>query len=845
MRFAYIEICGLRSWGNAPQRITLGNDLAVIYGENSQGKTGLAEALEFLLSGTISRRTLGGGSPGEFHGSLRNAHIGRSATPYVEVGLQGEMNPERALRRTLDRDFSGATDCSSTLTLDGIVIDSARDAGLHLSDPPLVAPILFEHALRYAVSAKPSERADYFKATLEMSDLEVIRTEIERAIAEHRSAARPEILVELEGLKSNEQFSAALALVDTFGHDSIDVALLACLTGITDKIEGATPTNLSEAAHIVSQELETRLGNRLPVGALTVPARALPPVSSAAPKELSTQLLIATARYNIACTSLSDSVRKNLSLFRSALALDRISNLNPGESEDCPLCLTPTAINAARVVAMQKVLADSEALTASISLAEVAIGSLRTQIEAVRSRASTELPDAADWDPGERDAFSLGVAALGGDASAADSTLASILEQAAAAKELDRTSQALLEQLDNVKRSIRDSTIIDEPTTQAIVVGVGELSMRSELFDNTQALAAATALELRKSLDSLLTDATDTAQWRPLLEIVARVDECRAQLSAEQRRISAESRAVRAASLIEAAIRTILDKKLSRMEAEIQKWWELLRPDELTTFNRLSRKGTGKRYLDLTAALSPSPGEDAVIRNALAVLSTSQLNALGLSAFLARSILTDAPIVILDDPVPGSDREHRNTFAGPVMAALLDAGRQVLLTSHDGELVRAIQTIHAHRGIEEFSVALQDPRVGSQVVTTGDDFERLMLDAQSQMTSPLVQNRRSAGNSLRIATERLAKHIIVEGLRRDGNSSVSITDYERKNLSHLRPLVIGYCKEPNEPGEWLTLARILNDSDHDTPPPLPPDLKLCHSTLRAIKKRHGVKTASG
>jgi hypothetical protein len=90
------------------------------------------------------------------------------------------------------------------------------------------------------------------------------------------------------------------------------------------------------------------------------------------------------------------------------------------------------------------------------------------------------------------------------------------------------------------------------------------------------------------------------------------------------------------------------------MGEEVGRWWDLLRPDELTVFDSITRKGTGRRYLDVTAALAPQAAAAGVVRNALAVFSNSQLNALGLSAFLARCTLLSTPIVLLDDPVPGS-----------------------------------------------------------------------------------------------------------------------------------------------------------------------------------------------
>jgi hypothetical protein len=135
--------------------------------------------------------------------------------------------------------------------------------------------------------------------------------------------------------------------------------------------------------------------------------------------------------------------------------------------------------------------------------------------------------------------------------------------------------------------------------------------------------------------------------------------------------------------------------------------------------------------------------------------------------------------------------------------------------------------------------------VGTQIVRSGDDFERLMLDASSQMNSPLIENRRAAGNSLRIATERLAKHILVEARLAAGEADASLVDYDNKNLKDLRPLVVAYAQQPDEPGRWAALARILNDADHDTTPPQPADLKTCYDMLRELKKRHKVRTLAG
>jgi len=68
-------VCGFRSYGPGAQRLELTAPLAVVHADNSQGKTSLAEAVEFLFTGATTRRLLLGGSPSEFQDALRNAHL--------------------------------------------------------------------------------------------------------------------------------------------------------------------------------------------------------------------------------------------------------------------------------------------------------------------------------------------------------------------------------------------------------------------------------------------------------------------------------------------------------------------------------------------------------------------------------------------------------------------------------------------------------------------------------------------------------------------------------------------------------------------------------------------------
>ena len=233
MTISYIEVCGFRSYGAEPQRVELSAPLTVIHADNSQGKTSLAEAFEFLHTGTISRRQLGGASPGEFEGALRNAHIGPGVEVYVEVGLVNAYGVEAVIRRKLDADYRGATDCASTLTVNGVEIESVTGVGLHLSDPPLAAPVLLEHALRYAVSAKPGDRSDYFKAVLEVADLDVVRAEIASLITEREGRPRESLVLKLDSLASVPALSPLLTTSQVTSENQLTSSLLATLNAIS------------------------------------------------------------------------------------------------------------------------------------------------------------------------------------------------------------------------------------------------------------------------------------------------------------------------------------------------------------------------------------------------------------------------------------------------------------------------------------------------------------------------------------------------------------------------------------------------------------------------------------
>jgi hypothetical protein len=221
--------------------------------------------------------------------------------------------------------------------------------------------------------------------------------------------------------------------------------------------------------------------------------------------------------------------------------------------------------------------------------------------------------------------------------------------------------------------------------------------------------------------------------------------------------------------------------------------------------------------------------------------------ALGLSIFLARTELLGAPIVVLDDPIPGSDAGHRLTFVQYTLGALLTAGTQVILTTFDSKLAEWSYTNHGGADFLAYKLDLIDIRAGTEPTQTTDTFGQLMLEAEESLHAPTAKGRRSACNTMRSAAERLAKQIIATGMT-DAGTLTTITDVEAKatQLGDLLPLLYPFVVEDNsEKGQWKTLPKVLNPGSHDDDVPSTTELKVIFGNLRHINKTHQKHWAGG
>jgi DNA repair exonuclease SbcCD ATPase subunit len=158
--------------------INLTGSLIVIEGKNSSGKTSLAEALEFLFRGSLSRREEHGeGNPEELENCIENQLRPSDESTFVEAAfVRHSGTPDEkpiVLRRLLTKDYgtTSTSSCESQLHMDGSELSEADEAAVLEELFSFVPPLLMQHTLRSFVQSPPSRRRQYFERILALDEL--------------------------------------------------------------------------------------------------------------------------------------------------------------------------------------------------------------------------------------------------------------------------------------------------------------------------------------------------------------------------------------------------------------------------------------------------------------------------------------------------------------------------------------------------------------------------------------------------------------------------------------------------------------------------------------------------
>ncbi len=824
----WLEVRGFRAFGSEPRRLDLDAPLTVVHGRNSQGKSSLAEALEFLLTGRSSRRDLLGGAKAEYHESLRNVHLptGDQAV-WVAAGLRGEDGGVHEVRRELVSDFTQGTECTSCLLVDGVEQDDLDAFGLAPAvGSALGAPVLLQHTLRHVLSTLPKDRVAYFKSLLSLTDLDLLRervTQARRRLSNQPPTRTSRAFTALASTPFRDLAELVRIAPPATEHEAAQLVREALITAGTEVL-GRRPDDLEAMTAEVRAAVERQREAVFPLAAF---AGATPPHEPTR---------IDLTDYTTALAAADREAAALAPVFAAVLAVPALTR--DDEPVDCPVCATPGALTPGRVVALRDELRRGAAVQTT---ANTAAASLRAGVEAAgraRGQLAAVVPAAGSWTSEQVRLARQQMVDLGLDAGLLVAAGAAAGRVRVAAATVDEAIQALEAALRADLEQVQRCGDVDDRNRGLTGWALAEalVGLREARHDSDAAAAA-----LHEAVEPVVSTRTAKAGLAELIEATRHADGLATELRRAAARQQADTRLAAAEKALEAAAATVLDSRFEQMSDSITRWWLTIRPEELVAFAGVQRRARGATFVNLMASLRTDPTAPAVERHALGIFSDSQLNALGLSTFLARTELLRTPLVVLDDPIPGSDGDHRFTFAENTVQGLLQCGTQVILTTYDDKLAKLAAGQQSDSNVRTYELTLSDYAAGTEPTLTSDVFDELMLEAEGYVNSPTPQGRRMASTTYRVAAERLAKQIIATARTAEpGGIPTSVRDVEKeaKVLGKLVPLVRGVAIDSAEKGRWTNFASVLNAGSHDDDLPSNADLRQIRGNLRAIATAH-------
>jgi hypothetical protein len=827
-----LSIKGFRAFGSKEQTLNLDAPMTIVWGPNSKGKTSLAEAFEFLLTGHISRRALLASSQDEFADALRNAHLQANEEVRVGATIVGDDGAEHQLNRILTRDYAKRQDCSSTFLVDGRVAepDTLKALGIKLSQPPLEAPVLAQHTLGYIFSVGPQDRANYFKTLLEVDDLENLRSEISALSLELKPEDTP-LLRAFAVCVRHPVLKKPLVSLQTRTMDNASVlkALDEAATGLITSTGQEVPSSISERLATIESMLEDRRSKVFPIREF---GRKELEGWSAPTAEVWTHF----ETYRNEHGKIDENTRDLVALYDQALRIPTVSNASAPLL--CPLCGIDSALTPDRVQFIRHRVEDSKSFKEAESDAKSALVQLAQLVESYQTGIRAAMPKYMRIGASQRRALGFRLSRLKEILGASIDPIVSewlfkvgplwraanrALSAAAQARDLAKTQSSGL------------STGIDVETLRKVFTDMWKIRERFVAASQEYTVAAK---ELGTALKSVLDSQLDVAGWQELLEIARHPSELCTALIERKARITVLAEFEEALKEIDSAKEMVLDDKFADYSFLIESWWQRLRPDEMTFFSAVQPRKKAKRTIDIKAGLSTTlERRSPKMRDVIAVFSQSQLHCLGLSLFLARAQYEKLGFIVLDDPVLSSDEDYRVHFNSTVLSELNRASIQVVVLTQDHASWAELETRYRHLGICTAQLFIDAPAEGTIIENTSDDLLAKVNRARSLARGGHPQSRIECGIHLRDAGERFCKEMLLRDLREKGDLTASLGSYDRKTLEWLVPRVEPLLdRDPSHPGKLEVFKDSVNHACHDNAPPSNDEMTHACGEIRFLVK---------
>ena len=830
-----IEVQGFRAFGRNRQTLAFGSLPAAIWAPNSQGKTSLAEAFEFLLTGQIARRQLTASTQDEFADALRNAHMPAGMPAYVEAEITSADSKPHKVRRTLISDYAKRQDCQSTLQIDG---KNAKESdlavlGIVLSQPPLAAPVLAQHMLGYLFSARPQDRATYFKKILEVTDLEELRGAVAALDAKFKPVDDDRHWIRLAATAAIREAGPFLAPFKTAvpAPAGLAAAVKGAITAILTAAGAAVPKTAAGRLAALEALLLKRRAKTFPVDGFD----RNPLTDWTAPAQGEWDKL---DEYLTEREKIEEETRRLTALFKEVLAIPAVDAAT--QPIDCLLCGTEGSLTPVRIAHIRAQVQETEAFQTAEKAAMDALARLAVAARALDAPAASACPRFVAMHSRERRQKGFRVerirTLLGPDTAAAiDPWLKALRNLARARAVIDATAKALAAEIAGYVENpdtLDDSQPLKTRFDEAATAYSGFAALLKPYADAERALL--------EQLTAVIDAASDTASWQELIDVAGDQDALRTSLIERHARTALQTELTAALRQIDKGNEKVLADKFGDLSDGIQHWWDLLRPGEQTFFSAVRPRKGARRTVDFKAGLSLHADRSAAkMRDVIAVFSQSQLHCLGLALFIARALHEGAGFMVLDDPILASDEDYRAYFKTAVLEELIDAGVQVIVLTQDQKTWKDLEHRYLHANIDMFQMALTDPADGTTVTNTGDDLMAMLARAEVLARGGHAGLRKLAGELLRNAAERFCKETLVRDRWTKGDKGAALSDYDGKNLGQLEPKVEPLLTaDPSHPGKLRSIGSQLNPAKHDDDTPDRGMITVALGDLKFFKKQY-------
>ncbi|WP_133066982.1 hypothetical protein [Mycolicibacterium sphagni] len=611
-------------------------------------------------------------------------------------------------------------------------------------------------------------------------------------------------------------------------QQTLTKALVAAAAALNPAVTGTSVEDAITGLRRAIAQAEERV---FPIGALTPDLGRLPTSVDAE------GLLRSVTSYLERLRAVDAEAARLTPIFAAVLNHQHFADLE--ELTPCPVCANGS-LGPDRFAQIREQLAASSDVQEAARIVIEQLNAALAAVDHVGTELSSVLPEAQHWQDqrwaevsAHRDVLNAGELNDGPALDSSDSARGYVVRAGTGMRQLRETRTQIKSVLDAAARKVEERVEIQD-----------DFSPLLRLVNDCVAVVARELHGLKKLVDELHVELGEKLQTailpvgtREVLDLLEHRDDLLHELRVQAQRKKVKQRVDAVGRAVQKAEEALLDDRFARMGAEIGRWWATLRPDELVRFGGVDRRASGRRFVNLTAKLAVSEEATPQVRDAVGVFSDSQLNALGLAAFLARQQLLGSPFVILDDPLPGYDPDHQVTFAANTVGTLLDDGVQVILLTHDPKVDVEVVGRHQHREPLHYRVELPPGLEGSQITNQDDFVGRKLSEAKAHLTNTTVEGRKAATTSLRDAAERLGKQIDAAARTANGTPT-TVASLGRRMLGDLIPEITPHTQSEDEAGKWQSIKRILNPGAHDDEAASTQSLGVAIGDLKKIRQNH-------